>query len=353
MVVSSARSIWMSSGSEPRSTMMFLFSSFLKASVRREPATARCTLGSTLCSRETRGGMPPSCRTLFLMPLFSCARLVMASLVRRHVCAGTPLRCTSLRPAYRRIMDTSVGSAPASQIAAWCSTLIASRPRMKQMSRSSSSTPLHRQWGGGPLHARLLRHAGAGLGSLRLLQATERWRPQQHAAHAMQPNPVAAPDDRLLLRPRVSAIQLLEQWHHDAHGAFGSSIVQILLCNRVDPCRGGGSKRLSDQHGNESHARLLNQCEYSHDEGAKSCMQAEGAVCKGSTHRSCTLQAGRARPCGRQANLAADRLFLAKRMPNGVPAHMMGRWQDACSWLRAAAGCWSTLGHERRRHGWM
>jgi hypothetical protein len=44
----------------------------------------RLTLMSMDSSKETRGGMPPFSRTMFLMSRFSCARLVMASDARRQ-----------------------------------------------------------------------------------------------------------------------------------------------------------------------------------------------------------------------------------------------------------------------------
>lgn len=67
---------------------------------------------------------------------------MMASDARRQACAETPDRSTSSRIAYRVTMPTRVGRASASHIACWCSTLMARRPNMKQMSRSNSSTEL-------------------------------------------------------------------------------------------------------------------------------------------------------------------------------------------------------------------
>lgn len=43
-----------------RSQTWFLFSSFLKASVRKAPAAALCTFISVDSNNSTRGGMPPS-----------------------------------------------------------------------------------------------------------------------------------------------------------------------------------------------------------------------------------------------------------------------------------------------------
>lgn len=62
--------------------------------------------------RVTRGGMPPSDRTLLLMMPFSWARLVMASAARRMTLAAT--LGGGDRGAYCRSRLTRPGRAPAS-----------------------------------------------------------------------------------------------------------------------------------------------------------------------------------------------------------------------------------------------
>ena len=114
----------MSIGNAPHSTIWFLLSSFLNASVRSALAAARFTFGSFVSRSDTSGGMPPSTRTWFLMPLFSCARLVTASAARRATLVGTePVVCGG----YRCSSATSPGSAPASAMRFWFASRLAMR----------------------------------------------------------------------------------------------------------------------------------------------------------------------------------------------------------------------------------
>mmetsp|Transcript_65002 Transcript_65002/g.205352 ORF Transcript_65002/g.205352 Transcript_65002/m.205352 type:complete len:209 (+) Transcript_65002:803-1429(+) len=146
MPTSSERSMKMRAGSAPQSTIWFLLSSFLKARVRRAPAAARCTLRSMQSRRATSGGMPPSARTRLFIPMFSCARLTMASAARRAT--PPPLDPpVSVCGGCRSSSFTSPGRACASAMRRWWSGLMARRPMVKHASFSiasfsGSSTPL-------------------------------------------------------------------------------------------------------------------------------------------------------------------------------------------------------------------
>ena len=117
---SSDLSIWTRVGRAPPSTMTFLFSSFLKARVRRAPAAARWTFGSGESSRETRGAIPPSALTRDLMTTFSWERLVMASAALRTTDApggGPPPEGGGAVGQWRPSRVMSPGIAPASAMA--------------------------------------------------------------------------------------------------------------------------------------------------------------------------------------------------------------------------------------------
>ena len=82
-------------------------------------------MASLVSSSATSGGMPPSVRTLFLIWLFSCARLVTASAALRATDGATlPLICGG----YLLRSATSPGRAPALAILFWCFSFEASSP---------------------------------------------------------------------------------------------------------------------------------------------------------------------------------------------------------------------------------